>query len=73
MGPQIASKSMKKRGCVADAFWERLGEPPAKKGRAILDPLWRPFSIKNQKRHPERRPKIDAEKVSGIDAQMVQT
>ena len=63
MAPKIDAKSMKNRGCVADAFLER---PLGAKG-GVRDtksgPIWRPFSTK---RHQKRHTKIDVEKVCEI-------
>ena len=67
---------MKNRGSVADAFLERFEVAP---GRQMLVPckfcrtiLGAIFYQKSKKWHPKRHPKIDAEKVSKIDAKRVQ-
>ena len=68
MGTKIHPKSMKNRGCVADAFLDRFG---AALGRqmlsapdafgSLLGPFWRPFSTKNPKKgakRAQRDPKV---------------
>ena len=76
MAPQIHPKSMKNRGCVADAFLERFW---AAFGREVLSGrdafgshLDAIFAQKSKKWHPKKHPKIDAEKVSKIDAKRLQ-
>ena len=56
MGAKIYPKSVKNRGCVADAFLERFGRPlGAKWDSPVIStgPFWRPISIKNRKMHPK--------------------
>ena len=69
IAPKMDPKSMKNRGCVADAFLERFGvapgrrkEAPSKMKNASL--LGAIFDQKSKKWYPKRHPKIDAEKVS---------
>jgi len=71
MGPQIASKWMKNRRCVADAFWERLRELPGFSRTPFWTTFGDHFRPKIEKRHSKSRPKSDAEKVSEIDAEML--
>ena len=74
MGPKIAkegtkidSKSMKNRGCVADAFLERfvvgLGAKKSSAGQCLGVILATIFGQKSKKWHPKKHAKIDAEKV----------
>ena len=67
---------MKNRSCVADAF---LDGPGRQKGAPRLyflvgfgSHLATIFHQKSKKWHPKRHPKIDAEKVSKIDAKRLQ-
>ena len=69
-------KSMKNRGCVADAFlerfWRALGRPgqgPCTSRRTLLATI---FHQKPKKWHPKKHPKIDAEKVSEMYAKRCQ-
>ena len=56
---QIDEKSRLRRGCVFGvAFGTKGGARVRWKHR-----FWRPFSIKNEKRHPKKHLKIDAEKI----------
>ena len=68
MAPKIGPKSIKNRGCVADAFLERfgaaLGSQRGATGRFERILLATIFGPKSKKWHPKRHPKIDAEKVS---------
>ena len=75
MGNTIHTKSVKNRGCVADAFLERFWAAPGhqqlrpcKFCRTIPGAI---FDQKSKKWHPKRHPKIDAEKVSKNDAKMM--
>ena len=55
-------KSMKNRGCVADAFLERFGAPQWSNRPTRLGSVLAPFSIKNLKKcakGAERDPKVE--------------
>ena len=72
MAPKMDPKSMKNRGCVADAFlerfWRSLGGKMSEhliKTGSLLAII---FHQNSKKRHPKRHAKIDAEKVLEIDA-----
>ena len=72
MAPKIGPKSVKYRGCVADAFLEGLGAALGGKSGHRTGP--RPsifgtiFGQKSKKWHPKTHSKIDAEKVLNNDA-----
>ena len=64
IAPNIDPKSMKNRGCVFEAI---LGGPETPNHGYPYR-----LTTKNQKRHPKRHPKFDAEKVSNIDTKKKQ-
>ena len=72
MAPKVDPKAMKNRGCVEDAFlerfWTALGRQMLTAPDAFGILLATVFAQKSKKWHPKKRPKIDAEKVSKIDA-----
>ena len=75
MAPKMDPKSMKNRGCVADAFLERFGAasgaaPPP--GIYFWEPVGSHFRSKFEKMHPKKHPKINAEKVMKIDAKRIE-
>ena len=76
IAPKMDPKSMKNRGCVADAFLERFGAAFGRKkdqtGRFERILLATIFDQKSKKWHPKRFPKIDAEKVSKNDEKRLQ-
>ena len=45
---------MKSRGRVADAFWVRLGGPPAEMGRIIVDPFGDKLQSKIKKKNVQK-------------------
>ena len=72
MEPQIGTQFIKNRDWVADAILERFGTPNAQKPADVWTPFGAHFRPKSEKGCPKRHPKIDAEKVSEIDAELVQ-
>ena len=72
MSTKIDPKSMKNRGCVADAFLERFGG--AKVRLLIYFPVnsGAIFDQKSKKWHPKSHPKINAEKESKNYAKRLQ-
>ena len=72
IGPKIDAKSMKNRGAVPEASQERLGCPKGQARKvergAFWSQFWDIFGPKSKKGHPKRHPKVDAEKVSNLDA-----
>ena len=75
MGSKIDGKSMKSRGCVADAILERFGCVSGGARRnprsSFCPPFGDHFRPKIEKRRPKRHPKNDAEKGSKISAKIV--
>ena len=56
-GPLWRPFSVKNRGGVPGAFWERFGEPPAKKGVKFRTPFGDRFQQKIKKGRPKRHSK----------------
>ena len=54
MGSKIDAKSMKNRGCVADAILVRSGSRNAQKMATFWVPFLEPFSAKNQKKNGKK-------------------
>ena len=67
MAPKMDSKSMKNRGCVADAFlerfWAAFGRQNVARAYENGPILEATFDNKSKKWHPKMHPKIEAEKV----------
>ena len=53
-GHPIDAKIVKNQECVADAVLKRFWRVPGLSPESFFDPLWRPFSVKNQKTASEK-------------------